>query len=628
MSRIAGVMNPGGRPAGLAREMSSALAPFPLPFPSWTAEVECEGEAAFAYVGAENDIARLGRCLAVVDGTFCNVAELPQARSNALRLLLLHERHGFEGALAKICGEFAAALYDEATGTLWLGRDRVGARPCYYARFSGGVGFASRPAALLGLPGVPQQIDRRFASLFAASHYRTFDTAPNGSPYAAIAQLPAGHLARIHNGEIAVRRWWTLPDAPDWTGSEDEWAEQYRSLLFTAVHERLRQAKAPAFTLSGGLDSSSVLSCAVQLTGQRRQAFSSVYEDSTFDESDEIKTMLQANVERWHPVRIGQVDVFSIVEEMVAAHDEPVATATWLSHWLLCRQASREGFLSLFGGLGGDELNAGEYEYFFFHFADLRKAGREDLLRHEIAQWARHHDHPIWKKNHQTAEEAMARLTDQRTPGLCLPDRKRITRYAAALRPGNFDLAGFAPPMESPFSSYLKNRTWQDIFSEAAPCCLRAEDRQTRAFGMVNVDPFYDHRLLEFMFRVPGSGKIRDGITKHLLRKAMKGVLPEETRTRIKKTGWNAPAHIWFSGAQADAVRDMVRSSGFLAAEFYDTAEVLRLLDEHCAIVESRAAAENHMMFFWQLVNMETWLRLHAARRAPAKADANADAAQ
>lgn len=99
--------------------------------------------------------------------------------------------------------------------------------------------------------------------------------------------------------------------------------------------------------------------------------------------------------------------------------------------------------------------------------------------------------------------------------------------------------------MEHPFTSYLKTRTWQDL-SRGNGAVLRAEDRQTSAFGLQNIVPFFD-RLIEFMFSVPGSLKIRDGVTKGLLREAMRGILPEETRTRIKKTGWNAPAHLWFS---------------------------------------------------------------------------------
>ena len=114
--------------------------------------------------------------------------------------------------------------------------------------------------------------------------------------------------------------------------------------------------------------------------------------------------MLADKVAAWRPVELGNdVDVLDTVRQMVGVHDEPVATATWLSHFVLTRQVGADGFGALFGGLGGDELNAGEYEYFIFHFADLAEAGRTGELEHEIARWAAHHDHPIYRKDRTTA---------------------------------------------------------------------------------------------------------------------------------------------------------------------------------------------------------------------------------
>jgi asparagine synthase (glutamine-hydrolysing) len=98
-------------------------------------------------------------------------------------------------------------------------------------------------------------------------------------------------------------------------------------------------------------------------------------------------------------------------------------------------------------------------------------------------------------------------------------------------------------------------------------------------------------------------------VTKQLLRMATVGLLPDETRTRIKKTGWNAPADTWFSGPGKARVLELIEDPGFAAAEIYDLPVVRRLLDEHDEIVSSGRAAENHMMFFWQLVNVETWMR-------------------
>jgi asparagine synthase (glutamine-hydrolysing) len=110
------------------------------------------------------------------------------------------------------------------------------------------------------------------------------------------------------------------------------------------------------------------------------------------------------------------------------------------------------------------------------------------------------------------------------------------------------------------------------------------------------------------MFRVPGRLKIRAGVTKHLLREAMRGVLPEETRTRVKKTGWNAPAHVWFVGVAKEQLRDLVATRAFRDTGLYRAAEIERLIDEHERIVMAGEPRENHMMFLWQVMNVGIWL--------------------
>ena len=560
------------------------------------------------------NLVRIGDVIATVDGVFFNLDEfralgIEPAAPHAEWLIGLYRAYGFEKALERLAGDYAIALYDGGTEQLWLARDRVGHRPLYYAETPSGVACASRTGSLLAIPEMPAEPNPRFVAVFAGSHYRYIDNVPDESPYAAIHQVPAATIVCFTKGVKRVSRYWQLTEQPEFLESEQELAVQYRELLMDAVRRRLALCSKPAFTLSGGMDSSSVLACAVETAGHKLHAFSSVYTDKTYDESEEIKTFLDYKVEQWHPVSIEGFDLFATVRNMVEAHDEPAATATWLSHYLLCDAVRLAGFDTLFGGLGGDELNAGEYEYFPLHFADLKCSGNEAQLAHEIAEWASHHDHPIYQKNHAVADQLLARLLDSSAPGRIRVEQERLTRYYRAVSRDYFDLATFVPILDHPFKSYLKNRTYQDIFRETAPCCLRAEDRDCSAFGLAHVDPFFDHRLIEFMFRVPGQMKIRDGVTKRLLREAMKGVLPEETRTRIKKTGWNAPAHIWFSGRGMDLLLDLVHSRVFRERGVYNVAEVVRLIEEHRSIVQSGVARENHMMFLWQVVNLELWFQ-------------------
>lgn len=577
---------------------------------NWSSVAETSGHAAVGWCGWSGpNIVNAGGVLVALDGYIFNREELGEEKTDAALLASLYARYGFTQALGKINGDFAAALYDPAIDTLWLGRDRFGLKPLYYASTSGRFAFASRPRALFNVPGVSREVNREFTALFAAAHYRYFDNRPEKSPYADIAQLPASHALRLKNGEVTLSRYWSLEESPDFAEPESELAGRYRELLMDAVSLRLRSASRPAFTLSGGMDSSSVLASAVRMSGAKQHAFSTVYTDKTFDESDEIQSMLGQTVKDWHQVVVGVPDVFPLVRRMVEAHDEPVATATWLSHFLLCEEAAKQDFGALFGGLGGDELNAGEYEYFLFHFADLRAAGDEERLAREVEMWVHYHNHPIFRKSFQVVEEGFKRQIDFSHPGRSFPDRQRVERYSEALNPDFFELRKFVPFMDVPFESYLKNRTYQDMMRETAPCCLRAEDRQTAAFQLENFLPFFDHRLVEFMFRIPGTLKFRKGVTKHLLREAMRDVLPEETRTRVKKTGWNAPAHVWFSGAGREQLMDMVASKSFQERGIYNVREVLRLIDEHEEIISSGRLVDNHMMFLWQLVNLELWLQ-------------------
>ena len=576
----------------------------------WEARVEASGGATVGWCGWRSPgVFHRNGLMVVLDGNIYNRGDLGAARSDAELLANLYLEHGFQKAIGLVNGDFAISLYDPDTGALWLARDRFGLKPLYYASPNGSFAFASRPGPLLSLPGMNGEVRREFAGLFAASHYRYFDNRPELSPFDDVAQLPAAHLLSWVDGQIRVTRYWGMTDLPDLDEPEDALADQYRDLLFDSVRLRMNRADRPAFTLSGGMDSSSVLASAVRTTGEKQFAFSTVYDDPTYDETDEIKSMLEQNVRQWRTVRVGDPDLPDLVQRMIDVHDEPVATATWLSHYLLCDEVRDQGFGGLFGGLGGDELNAGEYEHFFFFFADLRHEGLDAQLAHEIEQWVVHHDHPIFKKSRQVADDALSRMVDLSRQGHCLPERGRMTRYSAALNPDYFDIAAFRPIMDHPFESYLKNRTYQDIFRETAPCCLRAEDRQATAFGLDNFLPFFDHRLVEFMFRIPGTMKVRDGVTKHLLRQAMDGVLPEETRTRIKKTGWNAPAHVWFSGSGREWLLDLVASRSFRERGIYTVAEVQRLIREHELIVSEGQGRDNHMMFFWQLVNLETWHR-------------------
>src|SRR6185503_5952931 len=139
------------------------------------------------------------------------------------------------------------------------------------------------------------------------SHYRYIDNRPERSPYLGVAQVPPGHLVRVRGDDALVTPYWGLADAPELTG---DLAERYRELLQRAVARG--PGRNPAFTLSGGLDSSSVLATAAQATGRPQHAYSTLYPGSEFDEAPEIASMLGL-VEEWHQVTVDGPDVLDLV---------------------------------------------------------------------------------------------------------------------------------------------------------------------------------------------------------------------------------------------------------------------------------------------------------------------------
>lgn len=543
----------------------------------------------------------------LLDGTLFNSESLPFAECEATQIALLYRQVGFQKMLEKINGDFALSVYDQNQAKLWLARDRFGIRPLYYYyQKSKAFIFASQPSGILAIPGVSRTPDSRYVAIMAASHYRYFDNQPNRSAFSEINQLPAAHWLCFDGENIQIGVYWELKEEIEWEDDFSLLSESYKDLLIDSVMRRLKRTTNPAFTLSGGMDSSSVLSCAVKGSQKKQIAYSSVYTDQTYDESEDIQTILSQTVKHWRPVLIEPGDVLGLIREMIVCHQEPIATATWLSHYIVTQIAHSHGISALFGGLGGDELNIGEYEYFFYYFADLYNKD-PSLWKSEVGHWAHHHDHPLYRKNEEVANNSFRRLAD--TNGHNKVDRERLERYSCLLKPDFFDLTTYQPNLYHPFSSHLKNRTWQDIFYETMPCCLRAQDRHGARWNVEHFNPFLDYRLAEFMFRVPAQFKVQDGVTKILLREAMKDIVPDSTRSRVKKTGWNAPAHLWFSGEITEILIDLIHSQRFRQRGIYNISALETVILEHNEIVTHKIEKENHMMLLWQLVNLELWFQ-------------------
>lgn len=616
MSRITGVL--ANDNSSLSR-LSAITESYGMPFRSSKSIDDC----ALSWTGHQDNsesVYSAEDILLVTDGSIYLSIEDPNgprlsAHEIHLHLHALYRKFGMDGLLSRIDGDFSIAIFDRRERSLFLSRDRFGIKPLYYTHTTNPFvfSFSSQPAPLLADCSIDSSINRAFLAQFLGLHYRYIDNDNNASPFSAVSQIPSSSYLVIKPGSSPqIKKYWGLSEQDELTGSDAELSDEYKKLFFNSVKKRTARLDNLAFTLSGGLDSSSVLSTYLHLTGKKPTAYSATYADPSFDESSEIRDVSDPHTNKWNPIFLDDsIQIIDEIDKLVAIHQEPVATTTWLAYHKIVRQCSVDNITHLIGGLGGDEMNAGEYEYFPPYFADLKQEGNSHAYITEVEAWSANHDHPIFRKNRSIADHYISTEFVLEQPGVIRPNLTRMTKYSQSVNKSFYDIQQFKPVMDAPFSSYLKNRTYQDLTRETLPCCLRAQDRSSNHFGLQHINPFLDYKLAEFAFRLPGNTKIRNGITKHLLRCSMKGILPEKTRTRIAKTGWNAPSQKWFDKAATDRLLDYIHSSEMQKHGIFNASVIERIISRHHQILNTSEQQENHMMFLWQLANTISFLRLY-----------------
>jgi asparagine synthase (glutamine-hydrolysing) len=436
-------------------------------------------------------------------------------------------------------------------------------------------------------------------ALYLGSNYRRFGDLQGETYFQHLRRLPfAGRLRHDSHG-LRVDQYWDLALTNLAHVAPADLGADYVAKLGESVRRRLATCRNPAFTISSGMDSSSVVCLAVEQLGRQVPLYTTTYREETdYNEADDIAVMARQFGSQWHQVLVTGDTILETLRTCLADADEPYATVTQLMHDYLARQARADGYDALFSGLGGDEANAGEIEEYLFFFADLQARGETAARRAHMVGWHAYHDHPLYPKTEAVLQRFFAQQIDFVRPGHNLPNPAYHQSYRAALR---------APPelpppfMPHPYRSYLRNKLYQDLFYETIPPVLKAETANSRRAGLPTLYPYLDPAVMTTGFSIPLALKYDRGISKALLRQAMRGRLPDAVLDNCRKRGWNAPFNLWVTQSLTPLVEDFIHRPTDRQRDLYDTAAIARYWHEH------RAGQHNHMMFFWQLINYELW---------------------
>ena len=522
--------------------------------------------------------------------------------------------HAFEewgiDCLARFRGMFAFALWDARARELWLVRDRIGVKPLCWSVHHGRLTFASEIKALLEDPEQPRAVDEE-----ALYHFLSFLTTPAPQTmFAGIHKLPAGTWMRVNaRGDIEERRYWDVWDhvAPLTTASEQEIAERVLESLRVSVRYRKVSDVPVGVFLSGGIDSSTNAALFSENERAQVKTFSVAYREAYGSYPSELPYARQMAARvgaDHHEYLISADDLISFLPRMIHLQDEPIADPVCVPVYFVSKLAREHGVTVCQVGEGADELfigypswqaALGRQAYADYPAARglaraavpaLRAAGYGETYQFEAIRRASLAQPLFWG-----GAEAFTDGEKQALLGPALRDRLRGLTSWDVIRPirERFDRGAWD-------RSHLNWMSYVDLNMRLPELLLMRIDKMSMGVGLEGRVPFLDHEFVSLALSIPPRMKLGGGELKHLLKLAVRGLIPDELIDR-RKQGFGVPVNEMLPGRLLAVARREV-------ARFADDTG---LLD---AAAADRVMTRADGSKVWYLMNLAMWWRHFIAR--------------
>lgn len=514
-----------------------------------------------------------------------------------------------ESCLQRFNGMFAFALYDRVEQQLFCARDRYGEKPLLFSVSPDRFAFASEYKALLTLPDIRRDHDelRLLRGLQNASMGLDGD---RQTVFRDIQQLLPSEAMTVDARTLQTRIWryWDVQQRPELAAmSESDAFEAFRDLLTDAVRIRMRSDVAVGSCLSGGLDSSAIVSLVRKVIHPEGDyhTFTGRFPGTTADEWCYAEPVIQDTGVISHVVEPTADGFADELGDFIHANELPVGSSSQYAQYCVFRLAKQHGITVLLDGQGADELLGGYEQYFAFYLAALRERGETDRLAA---------DEPRIRERYPLALAPPGRAWRDRLPfGVrrWLSHRLGIgTDLRYGLRPDvarQITVANERGRVER-FHA-LASALYQDSFGMFLTTLLRYGDRNSMAHSREVRLPFCDHRLAEFALSMPPSRLMGEVQTKRMLRESMRGILHESVRTRWNKQGFRPPQDSWFQGRLLAIASDLLHSRSFTESPYWDPPWWHRVLDR------IRKGESQLGWVLWQPFIGEAWKGALATRR-------------
>jgi asparagine synthase (glutamine-hydrolysing) len=491
-----------------------------------------------------------------------------------------------ERALDRVNGMFAFAVWDQAEQLLTLACDPFGEKPLYYTQKDGWLVFASEIKALLLDPTVD-----RAANESAVAGFLARGVMPEGSTtfFRGISRLPGAHVLRWRQGRVETERYWH-PQPVEVPENYEVAVAKLRDLLLDSIRLRLRSDVPVGTSLSGGVDSSTIVALSAELAGDhRRHAFTARFPGFELDEWRYAHEVAErAHVIEHHSVEPTGESALRDVQQLVLDHEEPVGSLSVYAQWRVMAAAREAGVIVLLDGQGGDELFGG-YEI-SAGFA-IRSGGPGFALTQLLGS-----PRSTGVVGRSLAIDALPKVAKQAYW------RRAATPYASAEVAAQAASDGYRErPAWIRAANSLGRELRTQAFATILPELLRYGDRSSMAHSVELRLPLLDRRLAEFALSAPPEFLYRNGETKRILRDAGRGLVPVEILKRRDKVAYEPPQSSWLTEpAFRERVADVLLGSEARARGLYDAAAVE---------ADARSGSWRDPRGIWRAFNAELWLR-------------------
>jgi len=505
--------------------------------------------------------------------------------------------HWGENCLDRFNGMWAFALWDKHQKKIFCARDRFGIKPFYYYYDGKRFIFSSEIKQLLVHP-INRTLNKKM--IYRSMNLNSFLSYHDETFFEKIHSLPHSHYLTIKNNSLIIKQYYDLSikEYKNVKPSFNDSVMEYDKIFKDSIKLRMRSDVEVGSCLSGGLDSSAIVSIASTLTDKRFKTYSTYYDEgSLFDERKWIRIVNKATNSQGYLIEPKVEDFIRDFEYMTFVNDYPLIGPSVISQNYVMKLASENGTTVILDGQGSDEILAGYNHSFYRYYADLLKSFKLKKFVDEFPNYLKYN-----KKGNSVEKllKVLLSLFFNEVAIYNLESKYQINNLLSY----SYKRENIFDKIQNLNTSKLTNFLYNLVMTTMLQTLLHFEDRNSMAYSIESRVPFLDYRLVEFVFTLPNNYKIHGNYGKYIHRKALGKIAPKEIAERKDKIGFSSPAEIiWLRGSMKPLIDDIFNSGDYKNRDIFNHKLIQKKYKEYLN------GNNKNGKFIWRVITLEQWFR-------------------